>query len=128
MFDRNERGMKPTRPNRTAKRPSGNRKVRFVLPFLEAREVCLVGSFNDWNPTAAPMAEVAEGWALELELPAGAHEYLFIADGRWVADPNNPVSRPNPFGGVNSLVEVAPLTPKAPRSRKAGTQNESSSS
>ena len=128
MFDRNERGMKPTRPNRTAKRPSGNRKVRFVLPFLEAREVCLVGSFNDWNPTAAPMAEVAEGWALELELPAGAHEYLFIADGRWVADPNNPDSRPNPFGGVNSLVEVAPEKSKAPPSRKAGTKPQSSAS
>lgn len=113
--------MKPTRANRTANRPSGHRKVRFVLPFLEAREVCLVGSFNGWNPAAAPMTEVAEGWALELELPAGAHEYLFVADGRWVADPNNPVSRPNPYGGVNSLVEVAAVAPRVPRSRKAGT-------
>lgn len=120
--------MKPPRANRTAQRPSGNRKVRFVLPFLEASEVCVVGSFNDWNPAAAPMAEVAEGWALELELPAGTHEYLFIADGRWVADPNNPVSRPNPFGGVNSLVEVAPAAAAAPRSRQAGTKPKTSAS
>lgn len=118
--------MKTTRAHRPAQRPSGNRKVRFVLPFLDAREVCLVGSFNDWNPTAAPMTEVAEGWALELDLPVGSHEYLFVADGRWVADPNNPVSRPNPFGGVNSLVEVAPAAAKAPRSRHAGNPNPSS--
>lgn len=120
--------MKPTHAKRTAQRSSGNRKVRFVLPFMEAREVYLAGSFNDWNPAAAPLAEVAEGWALELELPAGAHEYLFIADGRWVADPNNPVSRPNPFGGVNSLVEVMPEAAAAPRSRQARTKTKSSAS
>lgn len=120
--------MKTTRVNRTAPRSSGNRKVRFVLPFLEAREVCLAGSFNDWNPTAAPMAAVAEGWALELELPAGVHEYLFVADGRWVADPNNPVTRPNPFGGVNSLIEVASEAAGAPRNRKAATKPKSSAS
>jgi 1,4-alpha-glucan branching enzyme len=120
--------MKPTRVKRPASRSSGNRKVRFVLPFIEAREVYLSGSFNDWNPTAAPMAEAPEGWALELELPAGAHEYLFVADGRWVADPNNPVSRPNPFGGVNSLIEVMPEAAAAPRSRAAGTKPKSRAS
>jgi len=118
--------MKANRAQRTAPRPAGNWKVRFVLPRIEAREVCLAGSFNGWDPTAAPMAEGAEGWSLELELPAGAHEYLFVADGRWVADPTNHASRPNPFGGVNSLVEVAPEASKATRSRKSKNPSKSS--
>ena len=44
----------------------------------------------------------------ELALPPGTHEYRFVADGVWMADPANPRTVPNPFGGLNSVIEVLP--------------------
>lgn len=105
--------MKPSRSSSGSKaRPA--RRVRFELPYLEADEVCLAGTFNDWHPAMFPMIEAPGGWVKELVLPPGTYEYRFVVDGRWMADPNNPQSAPNPFGGVNSLLNVLP----APRPRR----------
>jgi hypothetical protein len=46
-----------------------------------------------------------EYWELEIELPAGRHEYIFVADGAWRPDPMAELV-PNAFGGVNSVVAV----------------------
>jgi|JI10StandDraft_1071094.scaffolds.fasta_scaffold353287_3 1,4-alpha-glucan branching enzyme len=81
--------------------------VRFTLPYLPAREVFLAGSFNAWNPRDIALRESDEhGWAVEVALAPGCHEYRFIVDGIWVADPNNPRTAPNPFGGRNSLIYI----------------------
>jgi 1,4-alpha-glucan branching enzyme len=93
----------------------GHRVVRFELPFLEAREVFVAGTFNEWQPAMFPMSEVPGGWTTEVALAPGTHEYLFVVDGRWIADPNNPKTCPNPFGGVNSVLETAPPKPRARR-------------
>jgi 1,4-alpha-glucan branching enzyme len=96
----------------TAAQPA--RKVRFKLPFIEAHEVFLAGTFNEWHPAMFPMIESKTGaWFKDLLLPPGVYEYLFVADGRWISDPGNPRNIPNPFGGVNSVLEiVAARTPK----------------
>ncbi|HAB17223.1 MAG TPA: hypothetical protein DCE44_12330, partial [Verrucomicrobiales bacterium] len=77
---------------------------------------CVAGSFNDWQPVRLQLAD-AEGsrWEIEVALPVGTHEYLFVVDERWVADPNNPNTVPNPFGGVNSVVEVRAPAARRPR-------------
>ncbi len=91
--------------------------VRFELPFLEAREVFLAGTFNEWHPSMFPMIEAPGGWMKDLVLTPGTYEYLFVVDGRWIADPNNSRAVSNPFGGVNSVIEVP--TPTRPRPRRA---------
>ena len=94
----------------------GSKRIRFKLPGVTAREVFLAGSFNDWHPAMFPMIESrAGGWCKELLRAPGRHEYLFVADGRWLPDPVNPNTIPNPFGGVNSVVEIsAPLQSSTP--------------
>ena len=97
--------------------PRPARKVRFKLPFIEAREVFLAGTFNDWHPAMFPMIESKTGgWYKDLLLPPGVYEYLFVADGRWISDPGNPLNRSNPFGGLNSVLEVPAV--RTPRKSK----------
>lgn len=55
----------------------------------DAREVILTGSFNNWNNHALPMEKTPSGWRLALDLEPGYHQYSFIIDGKYVADPAN---------------------------------------
>lgn len=76
------------------------------------QSVVVAGSFNGWSAT-----EAAGAWPLTREgarfvstraLPDGHHEYKFVIDGtRWIADPSNPRSAPDGFGGTNSVLDVA---------------------
>lgn len=75
-----------------------------------AREVFLAGDFNRWDPTATPMFLGASGeWCAEFPLQPGAHEYRLVVDGVWKEDPHAAESRPNPFGGRNSVRRVSAL-------------------
>ena len=46
-------------------------------------------------------------WEKEILVPPGVYEYLFVADGRWIPDPECPVTVPNPHGGVNCVRRVS---------------------
>ena len=108
--------MKSRKPKSTATSPdrpgatdavTGARRIRFKFPVTEAHEVFIAGSFNAWHPAMFPMIESRSGgWYKDLVLPPGLHEYLFVADGRWIPDPGNPAAIPNPYGGVNSILEI----------------------
>ena len=53
------------------------------------------------------MVAVGDGrWLKELVLPAGRYEYLFVADGEWMPDPQAKETVPNQFGGLNSVIHV----------------------
>jgi len=79
--------------------------VQFSHPAASA--VAIAGTFNDWQPEHTPMVAVGEGrWLKDLVLPPGTYEYLFVADGKWLADPLAAHAVPNPFGGVNSVITV----------------------
>jgi hypothetical protein len=72
-----------------------------------AQTVLLAGSFNDWQPEAMPLNREGEGhWSIELMLKPGRYEYRFVVDGEWRDDPLARRYAANPFGGVNSVVEV----------------------
>jgi 1,4-alpha-glucan branching enzyme len=74
----------------------------------EAIDVCVAGSFNDWQPQATPMVPLGNGkWAKELTLPAGRYEYRFVVDGRWITDPKAREKAANPFGSENCVLTVA---------------------
>ncbi len=83
------------------------RVVRLEFKHPTAATVAVAGTFNDWRPESAPMVGVGEGrWLKELVLPPGRYEYLLVADGQWMPDPQAGETAPNPFGGQNSVILV----------------------
>lgn len=78
--------------------------IRFTYTDANAAAVFWAGDFNAWNATANPLVKGAGGvWSVVMPLPAGRHQYKFVVDGQWFADPENGVTAGS-FG--NSLVEV----------------------
>lgn len=83
-------------------------QVRFEFHDPKAKEVYLVGTFNGWEPHRTPMKKLRDGtWTVAIQLSAGRHEYRILADGHWRDDPKASHYERNPFGGRNSVVEVA---------------------
>jgi 1,4-alpha-glucan branching enzyme len=102
--------------------------VHLELHDDRARSVCIVGTFNDWDPRTMPMITTGPGqWIKELVLSPGIYEYQYVVDGRWINDPHAVKSTPNPFGGRNSvlLVEQHNTRSGAPTSNR-GTREQSS--
>ena len=83
--------------------------VHFELSAPRASRVALVGSFNEWNPVATPLArDPATGkWVVSLRLPPGRHVYAFVVDGDVTADPAAPRAADDDFGSTNSVVLVS---------------------
>jgi 1,4-alpha-glucan branching enzyme len=64
------------------------RTISFLYPAPKAREVCLMGTFNQWDPKSHPMRKYPDGaWRLEVDLSHGHHEYLLVVDGQPTLDP-----------------------------------------
>jgi 1,4-alpha-glucan branching enzyme len=98
--------MKATKPARRTGGRNGT-AVRLEVYQPHAIDVCVAGSFNDWQPQATPLVPLGNGkWAKELTLPYGRYEYRFIVDGAWITDPNAKELTPNPFGSENSVLTV----------------------
>jgi hypothetical protein len=51
--------------------------------------------------------EVDGVWEREFRLPPGRYAYRLVIDGRWVSDPANPYVENNPYGELNSVVEIS---------------------
>jgi hypothetical protein len=85
--------------------------VRFVYVAPQAKSVALVGDFNQWNPTVAPLKKLADGtWIVDLPLGPGRYAYAFLVDGTLQADPAAPRATPrDDFGFANSVLMVRGL-------------------
>ena len=80
-------------------------RVQFVLVAPDAKSVAVVGDFNDWNPSATPLASARGMWSSEAVVPAGRHDYAFVVDGaRWIADPSAPRAPADELGGGYSVL------------------------
>lgn len=78
--------------------------TRFYLKDkLNADQVFLAGSFNNWSPAALEMQKTDSGWIADVKLGPGKYWYKFIADGNWMTDPNNTSSENDGLGNVNSV-------------------------
>jgi len=87
---------------------SGRRRITFLLDYPGAREVILMGDFNQWNPTVHPMKKDENGvWKKNTMLYPGRYEYRFLVDGQWENDPDNERTCPNSFGTDNNVVIVS---------------------
>ncbi len=87
-------------------------KVTFRLPKIvagDAKNVHIVGDFNDWSVYANPMKKLKKGeYSVTLELKPGK-EYHFrylIDESRWENDCNADKYVKSPFGTDNSVVIV----------------------
>jgi 1,4-alpha-glucan branching enzyme len=90
--------------------------VLFEFAHPTATTVCIAGSFNDWNPISKPMHSSGAGnWWKETSLAPGIYEYCLVVDGEWMPDPHARKTLPNPFGGRNSILEVASSSEAAHR-------------
>ena len=85
-----------------------SRKIKFLIEADAKSQICLAGTFNDWNPESLPMKKNGNGmFSTTLLLPPGRHEYKFVVNGQWHADPKCMQANANSFGSANSVVEVA---------------------
>jgi len=85
-----------------------NDAVMFVSLYPHAQEVYIAGDFNNWHPGKTKMEKVgASGiWQTKLQLSPGKYRYRLVVDGRWQQDPYNEITETNPFGDMNSVLEV----------------------
>jgi 1,4-alpha-glucan branching enzyme len=76
-------------PQRNPYSAHSNVKARnFICNAPQAKQVSLIGDFNQWNPRANPLQQGADGaWTLRIELRHGHHRYAFQVDGELVLDP-----------------------------------------
>ena len=87
-----------------------SRRERFTFEFDPGdegyRRVSVRGEMNDWNANATPLNLIDGVWQTEMELNPGRYQYLIVADGQGMLDPNNPHVADNNAGGQNSLLMV----------------------
>jgi len=73
----------------------------------DAKEVYLAGEFNNWKLDENSRMEQNNGcWSKSLSLNNGKYRYRFVIDGNWTEDPSNPLKQLNPYGAMDSLLEV----------------------
>lgn len=83
--------------------------VRFVAKFPNASEVYVAGDFNNWQVGTTKLERIKDSkgdWEVFIPLKPGRYQYRYVVDGIWCHDPHNSRFEPNPFGGLNSVVEI----------------------
>jgi 1,4-alpha-glucan branching enzyme len=96
------------KPAAATKAKASTPAIEFTLSAPEAKEVFLVGDFNDWNPTEYRLRRYKDGiYKKKLQLKPGRYQYLFRVDGEWRPDPDHSERISNPFGSENSVITVS---------------------
>jgi hypothetical protein len=83
--------------------------VQFVLESKRANSVSVIGDFNAWDGTAAPLArDSASGvWSGVVNVRPGRHVYAFLVDGTvWTLDPRAPRTKDSDYGTEQSVMIV----------------------
>lgn len=75
----------------------------YLFENLDAQNVFLSGTFNDWSTGSHPMQRDERGWYADVPLQPGRHEYKFIIDGYWKRDLNNILKVSDSYGDFNSV-------------------------
>lgn len=82
---------------------------QFVLENSRAHRVSVVGDFNNWNASAAPMSRAKDGglWSTIIPVMPGRHIYGFMVDDSiFVIDPRAQSTRDPDFGTESSVLMV----------------------
>ena len=97
-------------------------EVIFTLRAPDAKEVYLIGDFNQWNPTVEPMDLVDDHFEIGLFLVAGNYRYKFVVDGKTIVDPDNP--GPAQKGSPLSLVGSVKVLGRPPAVQALATESD----
>jgi 1,4-alpha-glucan branching enzyme len=82
-------------------------KVVVLLRASQAKEVFLLGDFNNWDPKTPPMKKNGRGlWKTSMLLTPGRYEYKLLVDGQWRLDRNNPNRALNSLGTENNVLMI----------------------
>lgn len=84
-----------------------NKAVTFTVHAEKGKSVYVAGDFNEWDPTAKKMTFKAGVYSATVKLAPGDHQYKFVIDGTWCADPENANAVANDQGTFNSVITVA---------------------
>ncbi len=77
------------------------------MEAAEAKEVILMGGFNNWGSEKHLMQKDENGmWNKTVMLYPGNYEYKFLVDGKWREDPKNNQTCLNCFGTQNSVLDL----------------------
>ncbi len=82
--------------------------VPITFDAANAKSVSIVGDFNGWDSTAAPLTRFGSNgpWTATVKIMPGRHTYAFMVDGKLVVDPRAPHSRDLDFGSDASVMLV----------------------
>jgi hypothetical protein len=88
--------------------PAPSIPVTFTFYAPKAQSVCVVSTFNDWDPRTTPMNRGKDGtWSVQVSLPQGRYEYMFLVDGaRYETDPNAIELRQDGMGNDNAVLRL----------------------
>ena len=91
-----------------SRRATRKKPVRFTLRAAPDSVICVVGTFNSWNPQAHRLERDGDGvYAAKLLLEPGRYEYKFLVNGQWHIDPRCAAQVRNAYGTVNNVLELA---------------------
>ncbi|MBI3252110.1 MAG: AAA family ATPase [Candidatus Omnitrophica bacterium] len=107
ILDKTSATLLPVEANGKSSLPS-NLLRDFIVKAAGAKEVHLVGDFNNWLVSSdSVLWQKEEGlWQKRLFLEPGRYRYKFVVDGEWTTDPANDQIEPNPYGGADSVLEI----------------------
>ncbi len=82
--------------------------VTFVTLYPRAANVQIAGDFNDWQPESGQLKKIGDNgiWQIKLPVQHGKYRYRLVVDGHWQQDPYNEQTEQNPYGDLNSVIEV----------------------
>jgi 1,4-alpha-glucan branching enzyme len=82
------------------------KQVRFQITADSGSKVYVAGTFNNWDPKQQKLTEKKGVYSASVLLPVGRHEYKFIINDVWIADPKCQEWVPNEHGSLNSVLTV----------------------
>lgn len=102
--------IKPVQPTVASLDPkTGTVMVGFEFHVKDARNVALVGDFDDWrHPIKMKKINNRGTWSVWIPLQPGSYEYMFVVDGKtWISDPHAKMHRNDGFGHRNAVLTVS---------------------
>jgi len=83
------------------------RRVTFSLTAPRAKDVCLTGTFNNWDINKHHMKKSNDGvWTKTVVIPPGTYEYKYLVGDEWSHDTANKHITYNEHGTLNSIITV----------------------
>jgi CubicO group peptidase (beta-lactamase class C family) len=65
--------------------------------YSSTNKVFVSGEFNKWVPWQTFLTKLGDEWVCKVHLNKGTYKYMFVVDGEWIADPDNPLQDKSTF-------------------------------